>query len=214
MHANRPNVIINCAMSVDGKLALPMRKQTRISSQDDMDRVYKLRSMCDAIIVGVGTILADDPGLVVKLDGKLSEHQPLRVVLDTNGRTPEGAEVLDDRATTLIAVGEDCTTKWAGAETIVCGKEKIDIKQLLEELKKRDIQKVLVEGGGETIWSFLHTKLVDDMYVFIGSMVIGGKDSPTLADGEGSPTSNEIIPLDLEEMRQMEGGILLHYRLM
>ena len=155
MLATRPYVIINCAISADGKLALPIRKQTKISSKEDMKRVYELRSQCDAIIVGVSTIIADDPGLVVKFDGKLAEKQPLRIVLDTQGRIPDGAEVLDERAPTLIAIGKDCSREFTGVDTFICGEAKIDLEALLEELHSRGIKKLLVEGGGETLWSFI-----------------------------------------------------------
>lgn len=212
MSAGRPYVIINCAMSVDGKLALPIRKQTKISSKEDMDRVYRLRHDCDAIIVGIGTILADDPGLVVKFDGKLADKQPLRVVLDTLGRTPDDAEVLDDRAPTLIAIGDGCSKELDGVETIVCGRHRIELKKLLEILADRGVKKVLVEGGGETLWSFISQKLVDEIYIFIGNMVIGGSNSPTLADGEGAKTANDIIGLELIESKEMDGGLLLHYK--
>ena len=213
MSEARPYVIINCAMSADGKLALPIRKQTKISSKEDMDRVYRLRSECDAVIVGVGTILADNPGLVVKFHGKLAEKQPLRVVLDTHGRTPDDSEVLDDRAPTLIAVGEGTQKQWERAETVVCGRNRVDLNKLLSVLYERGIKKVLVEGGGETLWSFLSLKLVDEMTVFVGCMIIGGADSPTMADGPGARTPEEIIGLELIDSRQMDGGILLHYKL-
>ena len=190
----------------------PSKYSLEISSEDDMKRVYELRSHCDAVIVGVNTILADDPGLVVKFDGKLADRQPLRVVLDTHGRTPEGAEVLDDRAPTLIAVGENCKREWAGIETVVCGKNRIDLKLLLKKLTERGVKKVLVEGGGETLWSFLSEKMVDDMFVFVGNMVIGGRESPTLADGEGAQSADKIIRLELVEIKKMDGGILAHYR--
>jgi 2,5-diamino-6-(ribosylamino)-4(3H)-pyrimidinone 5'-phosphate reductase len=199
-------------MSVDGKLALPERKQTKISSEEDMKRVYELRGKCDAVMVGVGTVLTDNPGLVVKLDGKLAAKQPLRVVLDSQGRTPADAEVLDGRAPSLIAVSEQNTSTWEGTEVAVCGTEKVDLKQILKELSSRGVEKVLVEGGGTVIWSFLSEKLVDDMYVYIGSMVIGGSSSPTLADGEGAPAPEAIIPLALEDIKKMEGGVLMHYK--
>jgi 2,5-diamino-6-(ribosylamino)-4(3H)-pyrimidinone 5'-phosphate reductase len=200
-------------MSVDGKLALPIRKQTKISSKDDMDRVYRLRHQCDAVLVGVGTILADDPGLVVKFGGELADNQPLRVVLDTQGRTPEDAEVLDDRAPTLIAVGEGCIRDWGETETVVCGRHKINLEKLLSILADRGIKKVLVEGGGETLWSFISQKLVDELYVFMGNMVIGGAGSPTMADGEGARTIDDIVGLELIESKEMDGGLLLHYKL-
>ena len=86
----RPRVTVNCAMTADGKLASRTRKQLRISSREDMERVKSLRASSDAILVGVGTILADDPHLTVK--GLPPEENPLRVVLDSHGRTPAGQE--------------------------------------------------------------------------------------------------------------------------
>ncbi|MGB9884681.1 MAG: RibD family protein, partial [Methanomassiliicoccales archaeon] len=102
----RPFVIVNCAMTPDGKIAGKERRQVRISSQEDLERVKKLRASCDAILVGIGTVLADDPHLTVK-DPQL-EKKPLRVVLDSHGRTPDNAKVLDRNAPTLIATAEEC----------------------------------------------------------------------------------------------------------
>ena len=96
----RPRVIVNCAMSPDGKIAGSERRQLRISSPEDMDRVKRLRMDCQAILVGAGTILADDPHLTVK--GLPKDRQALRVVLDPRGKIPETALVLDDRARTLV----------------------------------------------------------------------------------------------------------------
>jgi len=89
----RPEVTVNCAMTADGKIAGRTRKQMRISSREDMERVRRLRSTSDAILVGVGTVIADDPHLTVK--GLTFEENPLRVVLDSSGRTPDDAQVLD-----------------------------------------------------------------------------------------------------------------------
>ncbi|MBM4237752.1 MAG: diaminohydroxyphosphoribosylaminopyrimidine reductase, partial [Euryarchaeota archaeon] len=115
----RPFVIVNCAMTADGKIAGRSRRQVRISSKEDLERVKALRASCDAILVGIETILADDPHLTVK--GNPPERNPLRIVLDSSGKTPDGARVLDSRARTLIATADGCSRTWAGAETIRCG---------------------------------------------------------------------------------------------
>ncbi|HYS72013.1 MAG TPA: dihydrofolate reductase family protein [Thermoplasmata archaeon] len=101
-----PHVLVNFAMSVDGKIALPTRKQTRISDEEDLRRVHQLRATCDAVLVGVGTILADDPKLTVKPEYATGRN-PLRVVLDSEGRTPEDAHVLNRDAPTLVVTTVD-----------------------------------------------------------------------------------------------------------
>src|SRR5881628_2031966 len=104
-------------MSVDGKIALPSRKQTRISDEEDLRRVHRLRAACDAVLVGVGTILADDPKLTVKPE-YASGRNPLRIVLDSEGRTPSDAHVLSREAPTLIVTSEACEKTFADAEVV------------------------------------------------------------------------------------------------
>jgi Pyrimidine reductase, riboflavin biosynthesis len=214
-----PFVHVNCAMSADGKIAGPERKQVRISSDEDIQRVKGLRLQYDAILVGVGTIISDDPHLTVK--GRSYEENPIRIVLDPNGRTPDDSLVLDGRAPTVIVTSSDCTREWRGAQvmrsrrpmeqgpevsgacssvnsndvtnisTISSGVnfsshiflKSIDLRGVLEHLADEGIESILVEGGGETIASFFREGLVDRYTVFVGGMVIGGKDSPTPADG-------------------------------
>ncbi len=110
----RPHVIINCAMSADGKIASPARKQMRISSEQDIERMYRLRNESDAVLVGIGTILADDPKLTVKESYVHHPKQPLRVILDSKGRTPSHALALNTVSKTLIitAEGHKKTYEW------------------------------------------------------------------------------------------------------
>ena len=102
----RPFIHVNCAMSADGKIAGSDRKQVRISSAEDKERVKRLRRQYDAILVGVGTVLADDPHLTVK--GCDFDENPIRIVIDPHGRTPLDAAVVDDRAKTVIITLESC----------------------------------------------------------------------------------------------------------
>jgi 2,5-diamino-6-(ribosylamino)-4(3H)-pyrimidinone 5'-phosphate reductase len=207
----RPYTIINCAMSLDGKIALPSRKQTRISSEEDMARVYRLRNECDAILVGVETILSDDPKLTVKEKYVEEVRNPLRVVLDSRGRTPPDAQVLNVNAPTLIVTTTGCTVAFDQADLTRCGEDKIDLHTLVDFLYERGVRKLLVEGGETVIWSFLKEGLVDEVKVFVGSMVIGGTGSPTIAGGEGASSLEEIIPLILKNSTQLGDGILLEY---
>ena len=204
----RPRVIVNCAMTADGKLAGRSRKQVRISSPEDMDRVKALRASSDAILVGVGTIISDDPHLTVK--GLPPERNPLRVVLDSRGRTPSSARVLDDRSRTLIATADYCDRTWPGAEVVRCGADMVDLSALMDILGERGVRTLMVEGGGETIFSFFQAGLVDRYLVFVGSQIIGGRNSPTPADGDGLP-DDRSIRLRLTDAEVLGEGVLLSY---
>lgn len=179
----RPFVHVNCAMSADGKIAGTDRTQVTISSDEDKTRAKNLRRKYDAILVGVGTVVADDPHLTLKdLD---YDTNPIRVVLDPHGRTPEDAQVLDERAPTIMVTLEDCDVEWDCEETLRAGSDTIDLGAVLEELADMGVGNILVEGGGETISSFFRAGLVDRYTVFVGGLVIGGRNSPTPCDGDG-----------------------------
>lgn len=204
----RPTVTVNCAMTADGKLAGRSRRQLRISSPEDLQRVKELRASSDAILVGVGTVVADDPHLTVK--GLPPERNPLRIVLDPTGRTPDGARILDDRARTVVVTNEGCDRTWAGAEALRAGRDRIDLRLLLTILHERGVRTLMVEGGGETIFSFFESGLVDRYLVFVGSMIVGGRGSPTPADGVGLPEEN-VVQLDLVGCERLGNGVLLTY---
>lgn len=214
---NRPRVIINCAMSADGKIASPTRKQMRISCDEDIARMYRLRNECDAVLVGVGTILADDPKLTVKETYVSNPKQPLRVVLDTKGRTPPDALVLNDMTKTVVITAEGIGRTYTGShiEVVECKTDRegfIDLTYALDVLYHRGIRSLLVEGGGTIIWSFLNNKVVDDLYIFIGSCIIGGRETPTVAEGTGIRSDRDIIPLKIVEIKRIGSGVLLHYQ--
>lgn len=204
-------VIVNFAMSADGKIALKSRRQTGISDETDKRRVHELRSRCDAILVGIGTVLSDDPKLTVKEEYVKAARNPLRVVLDSDGRTPPGALVLNGEASTLIVTSEECAKTFPNAETIRCGRGQVDLQELLERLEERGVQTLLVEGGSKVIWSFLEKRLADEVNMFIGSMVIGGETAPTPAGGVGAANEGEIIELELKSCKAVGDGILLRY---
>jgi 2,5-diamino-6-(ribosylamino)-4(3H)-pyrimidinone 5'-phosphate reductase len=161
--------------------------------------------------VGIGTVLADDPKLTVKEKYVPDPKQPIRIVLDSTGRTPKNAEILSHEAKTIIFVSEEFNDEFEGAEIIVCGKEKVNLPKLCQILDERGIKILLVEGGEAVIWSFLKEKLVDEFNIFIGSMIIGGEKSPTPAGGEGVKTEGDILGLDLKKVEKMGDGILLSY---
>ena len=206
----KPFVLVNCAMSADGKLAGPERKQVRISSEEDMVRVKNLRKRYDAILVGVGTVIADDPHLTIK--NASYEENPVRIVLDSHGRIPPEARVLDDRAPTIIVTNNECTKDWGSNVTVIRGGSgRINLTDVLHILAKDlGIENMIVEGGGEVIASFFREKLVDRYSVFVGGLLIGGRTSPTPADGEGW-LAPEGIKLSLDSAEVLGNGALLTF---
>lgn len=205
-----PFIHVNCAMSADGKLAGPERKQVRISSDEDIARVKELRKQYRGILVGVGTVISDDPHLTVK--GLMKEENPVRIVLDTNGRTPDGARVLDDLAETVIVTCRECAKDWGTRATVVrAGDGKIDLRRAMELIREElGIESVMVEGGGEVIASFFREKLVGKYTVFVGPQIIGGRTAPTPADGDGR-VAPEGIRLRMESCEQLGNGALLTF---
>jgi len=214
---NRPYVIINCAMSADGKIASPDGKQLRISNEEDIKRMYNLRASCDAVLVGIGTILADNPKLTVKEKYVENPKNPIRVILDSYCRTDVDSLALKDDVKTLIITSRECDKKFnKNVEIIQCKMDsegKINLNELLEKLFDLGIKKLMVEGGSTVIWNFLKNRLVDDFYVYIGPIIIGGKYTPSIADGEGINNENELIKLQIIETKRINEGMLVHYKL-
>ena len=206
----RPHVIINAAMSVDGKIALSDGKGVRLSNDEDIRRVHQLRSRVDAILVGVGTVLADDPKLTIKSEYATGRN-PLRVVLDSEGRTPARAHVLDGTAPTMIATTDRSKSLFPHAEVLRCGKDEVDLARLLDRLAERGIRTVLVEGGSTVIWSFLRQGLADELKVFIASRALGGRGAPTLAAGPGVASMDDSIRLRLDRAERLGDGVVLEY---
>lgn len=216
------HVLVNAAMSADGKLSTRERRQVRISGDRDFRRVDRLRADVDAVMVGVGTVLADDPGLTVKNDELVAERvdrgespQPARVVADSHARTPHDAEILDDVADSYVLVAEEeprrhlRTLEEMGATLIVAGEDRVDLSAALAKLETHGIDSLMVEGGGELIFSLFEDGLVDELSVFVGPIVIGGREAPTLADGDGFTT--DFPKLDLTGAEELDDGVLLTY---
>jgi len=206
----RPFVIVNCAMSIDGKIALPSREQTRISNEEDIARVHELRNECDAVLVGIGTVLADNPKLTVKEKYVANPSNPLRVVLDSKFRTPDDAEVLSNDAPTLIAT--TCREFREGnIEVIKCGEGTVNLDCLMDLLHERGIRKLLVEGGETVIWEFLRQGLADEFYIFMAPFVIGGTTSPTVAGGRGASSADDVIHMKLVDVKRVGEGLLMKF---
>ena len=139
----RPKIILNCAASADGKIALPNRRNLKLSNERDFERLHDLRNNCDAILVGIGTILEDNPSLTVS-SGIKAGTNPTRIVLDTNFRTPSDAKVINSKAKTIIAIGEKSVVgNKTNTETIRCGIDEIDIEKNAKKI--HDVMKKVLK---------------------------------------------------------------------
>jgi 2,5-diamino-6-(ribosylamino)-4(3H)-pyrimidinone 5'-phosphate reductase len=214
------HVSVNVATSADGKLSSRRREQIEMSGDADFERVDRLRAESDAIAVGVGTVLADDPSLVRHDERhrritRKATGPPARVVFDSTARTPPDAAVLEGAPTTHVLVSEAAPEsrrgglRAAGAELIVAGERRVDLSTGLSMLETRGIERLLVEGGGEVIFSLFEAGLVDELTVYVGNLIVGGRDAPTLADGEGFVSA--FPELELEAVERLGSGALLEW---
>jgi 2,5-diamino-6-(ribosylamino)-4(3H)-pyrimidinone 5'-phosphate reductase len=214
------------AMSADGKISSVERRQVRISGSGDRERVDRLKAERDAVMVGIGTVLADNPSLTVK-SGDLRRarvsagkaENPVRIVVDSRGRTPLSADILrKGPGERIIAVsggaGEEARARFRGLATVIPAGdgEEVDLLLLMARLHERGIGSLMVEGGGSLVASLFALGLVDEFLTYVGNLVIGGKDAPTPADGPGFPHDNEFVRLSLMDVGELDEGVLLRWR--
>ena len=215
------HVTINAATSADGKLSSRRREQFAISGEADFARVDRLRAEADAVVVGVGTTLADDPSLVRHDESHRESLRgadaspPARVVVDSTCRTPTDAAILDGKPETYVLTSEAApesrraALRDASATLVVAGGERVDLPEAFDGLESSGIDCLLVEGGGELIFSLFEAGLVNELSVYVGNTVIGGRDAPTLADGEGFVS--EFPELSLEDVERVDSGVVLEW---
>ncbi len=189
-----PFVIAKYAMSLDGKLATRTGDSRWISGPDSRSWVHQLRHQVDAILVGAGTVLADDPQLTARDEsGQPQTRQPLRVVVDARGRIPPRAQLLRQPGQALIATTELMTEatatalQQAGAEVVRLpqGPGGVDLSSLVGLLGERQVTSLLVEGGGELLGSLFDQGLVDKVLAFVAPLVIGGRQALSPVAGQG-----------------------------
>ena len=196
---NLPFVTMKFACSIDGKIATVAGESQWISCEASRKFTHHLRDINDAILVGVGTVLADNPSLTTRLvEGK----NPVRVIVDSNARTPLDSKVLDKSARTIIATTSNAPSekisalKNLGVEIIFAGGgERVDLKILMQALAEREITSVLVEGGGTINFSLLSAGLVDKVLAFVAPKIIGGKNSLTAVEGAGFEKLSDAVTL-------------------
>jgi len=209
--ADRPWVVLNCAVSMDGRLAFAGGARARLSSPEDLERVQKLRSEVDGIVVGVGTVVLDDPSLRVhwELLGRAPGPSPARIVVDGTGRTPETARVLDRSAPTIVLVSERSRRKFPShVRTIVAGKDRVDLPRAFGELRREGHRRLLVEGGAAVLASVARAGLFDRWTVYYAPVAIGGTTAPPLLAGPETHGFDESVRLRLSGVAPLGDGFV------
>jgi 2,5-diamino-6-(ribosylamino)-4(3H)-pyrimidinone 5'-phosphate reductase len=213
-------VILNAAMSIDGKIS-SRSNDSSFSSKLDLVRVHKLRAAVDGIVIGISTVLEDNPMLNVRYFSTGTKN-PARIIIDSKARIPLNSRIIrsSKKIQTIIAATHNASSKKikelekVGAQVLFSGKGKVNIENLFQVLERLGFKKILVEGGGEINWSVLKLGLVDELIVTISPVVIGGRDAKTLVEGEGITNITNGIKMKLSKtVIQNKNEIVLYYKL-
>ena len=215
----RPFVTIKFAMSLDGKIATKSGDSKWISGNESRRYVHFMRYTSDAVMVGVNTVLADDPQLTARCGyrGGMAKIQPLRVILDTNGRTPATARVFNEPGNVLLAIGEKVSAaqkkayEKLGAKILELPSKRglIDLDKLLLGLGQKQITSVLVEGGAILLGSLCDRNLVDKVNVFISPIIIGGEKARTAIGGKGVDKVVNSLKLEHVKTKRSDSDMMI-----
>lgn len=219
----KPYVILNAAMTLDGKIATKTGS-SEISCPEDIIRVHELRREVDAIMVGIGTVIADNPKLTAhKIEAELSDN-PVRVIVDSKARTPIAAKVTNKDADTIIAVANDYKSDFIvsdryqelkkRADIFFSGKDKVDLKALLTYLGDKNIRTLMLEGGSTLNFAMIKEGLIDEIRVAVAPMVVGGVDAKSLFGGEGFDEMSEAVKLELKDNYMLGKDLILVYNVL
>ncbi|TRZ39091.1 bifunctional diaminohydroxyphosphoribosylaminopyrimidine deaminase/5-amino-6-(5-phosphoribosylamino)uracil reductase RibD [Niallia circulans] len=209
MITQTPFVISKVAMTLDGKIAAYTGHSQWITGEEARKEVHYLRNEVDAILVGVGTVLADNPRLTTRLDQPAKN--PIRIILDSKLRTPIDANVTDcSEAQTIIVTGLDINHEKAvalkakGVKILqVSDDGKLDLKAAMQRLYEEGITDILLEGGSEVNASFMRADLIQKYIVYIAPKILGGKSSYTPFRGEDVETVDEAVQLRFETVEKV-----------
>ncbi len=215
----RPFVIAKSAITLDGWTATSAQHSQWITNEKSRGFVHRLRDRVDAVMMGVGTVLVDNPAMTARFKVKQGKD-PIRIVVDTNFRTPPDAKVMknESAAPTIIATSIDgnrfylgCGPHPKGVEALVCPTlaGKIDLAALMEKLGKMSITSVLLEGGSMILGTMLRAQLIDKFYVFIAPKILGGGDGIPMAAGRGPKTMEESLKLQNIKVRRFGDDVLI-----
>ena len=230
----QPYVIMKTAMTLDGKIAAHTGDSKWVTNEESRKMVHELRSELAGVIVGIGTVLADDPMLTCRLEG--NHHQPVRIVVDSNLRIPVDSQLVktakDYRtivATTVISTEVEKSSinvnkfddskkqgfldklEMTGVQVIQCKSKDghVDINDLMSQLGAQGIDSLLLEGGGTLNAAFLEAGCVDEVWAFIAPKIIGGEGAKTPVSGKGIDKMSEAINLQDIDIQNINGDILI-----
>lgn len=221
---NRPFIFLCTGMSLDGKIAGRHKKQTEIAPNDDKEMLYEGRVRADAVMIGGNTLLQDDPGLTVKSAKRQKERlkkgkskEPIKVAIISNvSKLKTSGDFFNKGKAEKIIF----TTKKSPARKVqalqkicrvyVCGDKQVNLKKVVAKLHNIGIKSLMIEGGGELIYSMFKNNLVDEINLKIGNLIIGGRDATTLCDGAG------FLPKDTKKVKlvsvlQKKNYLILKY---
>jgi len=213
-----PFVGVKVAMSLDGKIGTITGDSQWITGEKARQFVHRLRDQSDAIMVGIETVLKDNPRLTARVEGG-GGKDPARVIVDSTARLPLDARVIESAssAPTILAVTDQAPPEKCkaledkGVDVIVMPHQngRVDLKALMKKLAEREFAAVLVEGGGTLNYSLLDQRLVDKLFIFIAPLIIGGKESPTAFAGSGIESLKKAWSVENIEMKQFDQDLLL-----
>jgi diaminohydroxyphosphoribosylaminopyrimidine deaminase/5-amino-6-(5-phosphoribosylamino)uracil reductase len=215
---SRPYVTLKMAMTLDGKLAARGGRSRWITSEASRREGYALREEYDALLVGVNTVLADDPRLLRHL-GLNPNPRLTRVVLDTSLRTPCDCALLEKYPEDVVVfclegspAGRRRELERRGVTVVEVGDDqrgRCDLRQVLRRLASNGTSSVLVEGGGEVHWSFLREGLAHRVHAFVAPLVLGGREATPSVGGPGFASPQEAVRLHFVDVRRLEGDLVI-----
>lgn len=213
-----PYCIMKTAMTLDGKIATHTGHSKWITNEKSRQYVHKIRNRVSGIMVGIGTVLADDPSLTTRLasgEGK----DPIRIIVDSTGKIPLDSKVLNSKSAskTIIATTEKIdiekrkSIEKKGAEVLIIPSEnnRVDLKKLIERLGEKKIDSILIESGGTLNWSALRNGIVNKVISFIAPKIVGGKSSKTPVEGMGVDTMDKSILIKDMRIIRMDEDIVI-----
>lgn len=213
-----PFVSIKVAMSLDGKIGTSSGESHWITGEKARQFVHRLRDHSDVIMVGIETVLKDNPQLTTRVEGG-GGKDAVRVVVDSSARLPLDARVIESGSPvrTILAVTEQASPQKCralqkkGVEIVVLPSKdgRVDLAALLKKLAEQELTSILVEGGGTINYSLLEQSLIDKLFVFIAPLIIGGKESPTAFAGPGIAALKQAWSVEDVELKQFDRDLLL-----
>lgn len=213
----KPFCCLKTAMTLDGKISTFTGESKWISNEKSRNHVHKLRHRYSAILVGVNTVIKDNPMLTDRSENKIKSN-PIRIIADSNGRTPLDSAVLNTgEAKTIIALTNNANRNFIeaiiekGAEVIICpeNNKKVDIEFLIKELGKRGIDSILLEGGSTLNFSAIQAGVVDKVFSFISPKMFGGETANTPIGGAGFENITDAITLNIDNVHRFDDDLMI-----